>query len=138
MHLSDVGEAPQGRTLEVSFQDGVLRVTITGTRASAGADGVEEAVQSWRAISNLRKRYKTRHVLVIDNLTGPPSSIRSHAVGASVERTAKSSGVKCAVVIADEEIRRNVVLGTRMATERGANSEVFADVEAAERWLRSD
>jgi hypothetical protein len=39
------------------------------------------------------------------------------------------------LVVEDDVVRRNVVLGVRMAIERGAKAEVFATVEAAQAWL---
>lgn len=123
------------RHLNVDMADGLLTVVMTGERLPVVGNGTDEAIESWRAITEARKRFRATRVLVIDRMTGPPSTVRSLAVGKTIEVDESAADVWCALVVEDEAVRKNVLLGARIVSERGTTAEVFATVAEALAWL---
>lgn len=119
----------------IAVQGDMLVARVSGERPPVDSDAFDELSTLWFRIADETRRHRSGRILLVSTVTGVGSSAVNHRVFSGFERFGLPRSTRIALVRANARVRRIMELGVRMARASGWQIELFADEEAARRWL---
>ena len=121
----------------IAVQGDMLVARVSGERPPVDSDAFDELSTLWFRIADEARHQRIGRILLVSSATGVGSSAVNYRVFSGFDRFGLDPSTRIALVRANSRVRRIMELGVRIARTNGWQIELFADEEAARRWLES-
>jgi len=120
---------------EVNIQEekDYLRVEVSGERRPGHE--VEDSVATWSHVATVCEETKKDRILSVFNVSGCLPTPAAYAIAFNPESYGWSKHLKLALVVVDEEPRRDALFVEDVEVSSGYKTRVFDNEEEATAWL---
>lgn len=120
---------------DLSEQDGILTVRVSGTRPLSDSQTLEEYTEGWSRVADHCRERGIRRVLDVNLARGDRSSAVVLSFFSHLRELGFDRGMRFAVVFGVPDGKRVTELGVAVAAENGWRIRLFETEGEALRWL---